>query len=189
MGGICNIETGRLKNCKGSLGGIKSVYIAPYKKVLRSEIITDGVTITGFPVTFIYEFVLLGDLAFNQNESKNDGGKYQEISLSLNFKDVNAFDNSRFQKMLNRDYFVVILDRNGNYFLSGLQNGLTCETLKAGADNIYSLTFAGQELERAQFCEDLIGTSLIPVTSINYIFENNDNHIFENNDNQILQNG
>lgn len=190
MVGICKIEQGRKKKCKGTLGGVRSVFIAPYKKVLRSQIVTNGVEVTGFPVTFIYEFVVLGDLNFTQNENQNEGGKFQEISLSLNFKGVNAFDNSRFQKMINRDYFIVILDRNGNYFLAGLNNGLSCDTLKCGSDDIYSVSFSGQEIEKAPFCNKLIEEEiLIPIEKFYYIWQNNDNRIFQNNDNQILQNG
>ncbi len=189
MAGIYKIDNGRAKVCKETQGGVKSVFIAPYKKVLRSEIVSDGVEITIFPVTFIYEFSVIGDVNFTQNESENEGGKFQEISLSLNFKGVNAFDNSRFQKMINRDYFIVILDRNGNHFLAGLQNGMTCDSVKAETTDIYNVSFSGQEIEKAQFCNELIGDQLIPITTFNFIFQNNDNRIFENNDNQILQNG
>lgn len=189
MAGIYKLDNGRAKVCKETQGGFNSVFIAPYKKVLRSEIVSDGVEITGFPVTFIYEFEVLGDVAFAQNENQNEGGKFQEISLSLNFKGVNAFDNSRFQKMLNRDYFIVILDRNSNYFLAGLQNGMTCDSLKSGANDIYNVSFSGQETDRSQYCKQLIGDQLIPITTFNFIFQNNANRTFENNDNQILQNG
>ena len=186
MAGIYKIDKGREKKCKDTIGGVKSVFIAPYKKVLRNQIVFNGVEIIGFPVTFIYEFVVLGDINFTQNENENEGGKFQEISLSLNFKGVNAFDNLRFQKMLNRDYFIVILDRNGNYFLAGLTNGLNCDSLKAGANDIYSVSFSGQELEKAPFCNTLIGSELLPVNEINFIFQNNNDKFFENNNNQIF---
>lgn len=190
MAGICNITQGRKLKFKDRVGGVKSVFIAPYKKVLRNELIIVDGEITNFPITFIYQFFTLGDVNFTETETKSDGGLSQEISLILNFKNVNAFDNSRFQKMLNRDYFIVILDNNGNYFLSGLKNGLTCVDLKSGSTDIYNVTFQGQEIEKSFYCGQLIQDDiLIPIDAFNFIFENNDNRIFENNDNHILQNG
>ena len=190
MAGICKITQGRKLKCKDRIGGVKSVYIAPYKNILRNQLqITDG-EIINFPVTFIYQFAVLGSVNFTESESKSDGGLSQEISLTLNFKGVNAFDNSRFQKMLNRDYFIVILDNNGNYFLAGLRNGLTCNDLKAGSSDVYNISFNGQEIDKSFYCNQLIQNDiLIPIDKFNFIFENNDNRIFQNNDNHILENG
>ena len=190
MAGICNITQGRKLKCKDRIGGVKSVYIAPYKKVLRNELQIINGEIINFPVTFIYEFSVLGNVNFTESESKSDGGLSQEISLTLNFKNINAFDNSRFQKMLNRDYFIVILDNNGNYFLAGLRNGLTCIDLKSGSNDIYNITFNGQEIEKSLYCKQLVTSGiLIPIDKFNYIFENNNNRIFQNNNKHILQNG
>ena len=186
MGGICNINNGRLKKCKNTFGGVKSVFIAPFKKLLRSDYTVSGVEITAFPVTFIYEFVTTGGVGFTQSENNNDGGKFQDISLTLNFHSVNAFDNSRFQKMLNRDYFMVILDNNGNYFLAGLRNGLSCDSLKMGSNNIYNISFTGQEIDKAFFCNGIMNSSLVIVDVIDYILQNNDNYVLQTTE-YILQ--
>jgi len=99
--------------------------VAPYKKVLRSEIVYDGIELTEFPQTFIYKFELL-EGGFEQSQQNSDGGKYYDQSITLKFNKITVFDNINFQRLLKKDYFLVLEDRNGNFFLMGFRNGATC---------------------------------------------------------------
>lgn len=180
------ITSGRLKGCKDSIGGLKSVYLAPYKKVLRSEIIYDGTTLTQFPQTFIYKFELVSTDVFEQSGEENEGGKFYNQSLTLTFNKISAFDNLQFQKLLQKDYFIVVEDKNGNFFLMGFRNGLIAEKLDTGTSQQYKISFTGQEIEQAPFCEQLINNDFIIVDFLNKVFQNNDNFIFQNDYNYIF---
>jgi len=178
------INQNRSVNCKNTLGGVKSVYLAPYKKVLRSEIIYDGVEITQFPETFIYKFDLF-NATFNQEQTEDEGGKYYNQNINLTFNKLSVFDNINFQKLLRKDYFLVIQDNNNNYFLMGFRNGATCEKLETTTTS-YSLSFEAKEEEIAPFVNTLINNGLIIFDGEDYIFENDTNYIFENDTNYIF---
>jgi len=184
---VFEITQGREKLCKTTIGGITEVYLAPYKKALRSEIVYDGVTLTEFPQTFVYKFELVSTDVFTQSGDEEDGGKFYNQSLELTFNKISAFDNLQFQKLLRKDYFIVVRDRNNNYFLLGFRNGLIAEKLDKGTDQQYKITFTGMEEELAPFCEDLIGTDIIIVDGYNKIFQDGDNFIFQNDYNYIFQ--
>lgn len=181
---VFEINNGRLRKCKDTIGGIKSAYLAPYKKVLRSEIEFDGTNLTEFPQTFIYKFELVSADIFSQDGNENEGGKYYDQNIELTFNKISAFDNLQFQRLLRKDYFMVIEDYNGNFFLLGFRNGLTANSLDV-SNQQYKISFNGQEEELAPFCEELMNTDLIVIDYEDYIFENEDNYIFENDENYI----
>lgn len=180
------ITSGRLKKCKDTIGGIKNAYLAPYKKVLRSEIIYDGISLTQFPQTFIYKFELVATDNFTQNGNENEGGKFYDQTIELTFNKISAFDNLQFQKLLKKDYFIVVEDKNGNFFLLGFRNGLIAEKLDTGTNQQYKISFSGQEVEFAPFCEDLINTDFIIVEFLNKIFQDEENFIFQDDYNYIF---
>jgi hypothetical protein len=181
------ITNGRNKQCKNAVGGVKSVYLAPYKKVTRSNITYNGVELTGFPQTFIYKFEMLGASTFSQSQQITDGGKSYNQSLSLNFSKISAFDNVNFSKLLKKDYFIVVEDYNDNFFLMGFRNGAESETLTISTNQTYNISFSGQEENIAPFCNNLINTSLIIFDGFNYIFNDSTNYIFQNDNNYIFQ--
>lgn len=180
------IRANRQVQCKSTIGGIKKVFLAPYKKVQRSEITYDGVSLIEFPETFFYTFDLLQGPAFLQQQNENEGGKSFDVSLSLTFNKITAFDNLQFQKLLKKDYFLIILDSNGDYFLLGFRNGLTAESLKVNTTQ-YIIDFKGMEEEFAPFVNDIMGTDIITVEGLNYIFQDGKDFIFQNDINYIFQ--
>lgn len=185
--GLDIIQYGRAKQCKNLLGGLKAVFLAPYRKVHRSEYVYDGASLLEFPETFIYQFDLVGNQSFTQDNQRTDGGKYFDIKLSVTFNKITVFDNLQFQKLLRKDYFVIAQDRNDNYFLLGFQYGLTAESLKTTTTQ-YTIEFAGEELVIAPFVTDLIGVNfLIDDGRRNYIFQDGDNNIFQDDYNYIFQ--
>ena len=182
-----NITNGRDKQCKNAIGGIKSVYLAPYKKVARSEMVYNGVELSDFPQTFIYKFKMTGGVSFIQSQQDSDGGKLFSQSISLNFSKLSIFDNLNFTKLLKKDYFIVVEDNNDNFFLMGFKNGLECDKVDSSTNQTYSISFNGQEQDFAPFCNNLINDSLIIVDGYNYIFQDNTNYIFQNDTNYIFQ--
>lgn len=180
------LTSGRNRQCKSTLGSIKAAYLAPYKKVLRSEIVYDGVSLLEFPETLIYKFELVsGD--FTQNQQDSEGGKFFTIDISLVFNKITAFDNMQFQRMLKKDYFIIIEDNNGNFFLLGFRNGLSANSLKTSTTQ-YTIDFSGQEEEIAPFVNELINEDLIIFEEgEDYIFQDDTNYIFEDDTNYIFQ--
>lgn len=181
------ITQSRLKGCKDTIGGLRNIYLAPYKKALRSEIVYDGVSITQFPQTFVYKFELVASDVFTQDGTEEAGGKFYNQSLEVTFNKITAFDNLQFQKLLRKDYFLVCEDRNGNFFLLGFRNGIIAERLDKGTDQQYKIAFSGMEEELAPFCDDIMNTDIIIVTGENKIFQDEDNFIFEDDYNYIFQ--
>jgi hypothetical protein len=180
------ITQGKNRICKDSVGGLKNAYLAPYKKVLRSEIIYDKVSLTQFPQTFIYKFELVYGNTFDQQQNSEDGGKFFNQNISLSFSKLSAFDNLQFQKLLRKDYFIIGEDWNGNYFLFGFRNGLVAEKLDSSTDQQYQISFNSQEEEIAPFCNDLINTDFIIVDGYNKVFQDDYNFIFQNDFNYIF---
>lgn len=181
------ITQGRTRQCKRQIGSIKNAYLSSYVPVTRSNITYDGVSLSSFPQTFIYKFELTSGEVFQQQMNESDGGKYYDINLTLNFFKISAFDNLQFQKMMNKDWFIVIQDYNNNYFLLGFRNGMICEKIDSETNQKYSLNFTGQEEELAPFCDELIGNDFIIVEVLNYIFQSNDNFIFQDGNNYTFQ--
>lgn len=183
------VTNGRAKPCKDTIGGVSAVYFAAYKKVLRSQIVLNGVNLLAFPQTFVYKFEAVG-VNFTQTQTDGDGGKSFNQSLTMTFNKASAFDNVFFSNMLKNDYFCVVKDRNGNFVLAGFENGLTCPNLNVTTAGGYKLTFEGQEVMQAPFCENIIDTSFIEVGFTDYILQNNDNYYLQReNENYIFAHG
>lgn len=183
---MVDITSGRKRFCKSTIGGVKAAFLAPYRKVARSEIIYDRVSLFQFPETIIYKFDLITGTAFVQNQNEDEGGKYFDISLTLTFNKITVFDNMQFQKLLRKDYFIIIEDFNGNYFLLGFRNGLTAESLKTSTTQ-YTIDFSGQEVEFAPFVNEIMGTDFIIFDGDNYIFQDDTNYIFQDDTNYLFQ--
>jgi hypothetical protein len=180
------ITANRQRQCKATLGGIKAVYLAPYRKLQRSEIVYDGVSLLEFPEMFFYKFTLAGGVAFIQQQQQNEGGKYYELSLSLTFNRITAFDNMQFQKLLKKDYFLVVQDGSDNHFLAGFRNGVTADSLKTSSTQ-YAIEFTGQEEELAPFVNEIMEDAIKPVEGVNYIFQDGRDFIFQDDKNYIFQ--
>lgn len=178
--------TNRLRKCKDSQGGIKNIYLAPYRVLQRSEITFDGASISVFPTTYVYKFELLPGSSFEQKQAENEGGKYYDVNLNVTFNKITLFDNNQFQKLLRKDYFIIVQDNNNNYFLLGFRNGITAEQLNKNITQ-YTIDFVGQEVEMAPFVNDIIGVDIIIADGENYIFQDDTNFIFQDDTNYIFQ--
>jgi hypothetical protein len=180
------LTSGRKKICKDSKGGVRSFYLASYKKILRSELVYDGIEIFEFPETFVYKFECLSGSSFQQTQQETEGGKFYNQSLNIQLPKITAYDNVQFQKLLNKEYFCLVEDNNGNFFLLGFRNGAICDKLDVSTDNVYKFTFEGMEEEIAPYCNSIVGTGIVIIDFVDYILQNGDNYAFEDNSNYIL---
>lgn len=182
------ITNGWDRKCRDSLGGIHKLYIFPYVKFIRSQIVTNGNILVSFPDTLIYEFYANGNPTANENQTENEGGKYYEQNLSFQFQ----YGIENIEKLINKDYRVIVLDRNGIYRIYGLYNGLESGNLDyntGGAKidmNGYSIGFNGKEENGSFFITDLEDAGFSLTASFR-ITEDGELRELQNGDLRILQ--
>lgn len=149
------METIRRK-CKDSQGGIKHLWLFPYVQYNRSQIIVEDKVLVTFPTTDIFE---VNPLTITQSEKQEEdaGGKYWNQSIGFT---ITKFD-FEFQKLLNKDYRIIVQDNNGKYIIYGLYKGLECSKIDytSGSgksdSNGMSFTFDGKEEKSSFFIDNL----------------------------------
>lgn len=196
---MIDLTQGRARRCKDSIGGFKSFWVAPFVKYPRSQIVVDGVNLIKHPSAFIYKFdVSNGE--FEQSQTTDDGGKFWEQRLSVEFIRIEALQ--QFQKFLHKDYLIVVRDNNGVFRLMGVYNGVFTDTLNMNTGgskdsfNGYKLNFTAREDLQALFFDNLQDGGFIdPTDDANYVFDKglilglqNGNIFGLQNGNQLLVN-
>jgi hypothetical protein len=167
---VLRITQGFDRRCKDNLGGVRKLYLFPFVKYLRSQIITIGEELTSFPTTTIFEFET-NVISFNEPMQENEGGKF--YNQNLEFSLIGTDDFFELQKLVKKDYRIIIQDRNGNYKILGLYNGLECTNFSYNTGggkselNGFNLSFEGQEIRSSLFIKNLedagfIIDSLVP---------------------------
>jgi hypothetical protein len=139
------------------MGGIRKVYLAAYTYYPRGMFGFDGSVLTSIPATFVHEFELNGsNNSFNDNY---DGESYSQ-SLTLEFKKKDAETSFEMERLNYLELRALVLDRNGNYVVLGLDNGLSCDSLDIDSGgsksdfNGYKLSFSGKEQHPAPLVRD-----------------------------------
>jgi hypothetical protein len=151
------LTNGRNRKCKSNIGGVKLIYLFPFIKYSRSQIIRTGLELTTFPSTTIYAFEGV-NLSFTDSQSTEDGGKFFTENLTADFIGLEL--NTSFRKLVDDDYRVIVKDNNNKYRLLGAYNGLITEFNSTSGGNSsdfsgYNLTFDGKERQEALFIDDL----------------------------------
>lgn len=185
---MVDLTSGRLRGCKDSIGGISKVYIFPYVKYAKSQIVTTNNVITSFPATDIYQFEMDNQPIFENRADENEGGKFHNESIDLEFAEIEVY--SEFHKFLNKDYRIIILDRNGKYRLLGAYNGVYCERLNrttGESKNSFRgvrVSFNGIEKQQSLFINDLAAAGFTIIENNFLITENGEFVLTE--DNQLI---
>lgn len=153
----CDIANGRLEVCKDAVGGIDAVYFINFGDYNSSTDVTysvgtDTISSVGH-VANLYKYELKGTNSFEQvlNSSRENGTTYAEQTLTITLKKQDATTHKNVKLMAYGRPHVVIKNRNNQFFLAGLENGMEITTANAsngtamGDLNGYTLTFVGQE--------------------------------------------
>lgn len=152
-----NIEY--LRGCKDGSGGVKSLWLFPWAKYSRKDIVRDGIVLTSFPNNTIYKFEGNFASSFTDVASFDRHGEKFDQTISGTFTKMESrfyFDNVR-GKLLR----AVVLDNNGNYWLLGQDNGLRATQYQKGTGsskselNGYTLTLSGSERLEAPYLSSL----------------------------------
>ena len=157
----CEIASGRIEQCKDSVGGLKAVYFinkGDMTGVTYDVTNTDAIaTVLGTPSAYKYD--LKGNSSFEQTitSSRENGTTFFEQTLNLTLKKLSVVDHKQIKLLSYGNPHVVIEDNNGNLFLAGLEHGMevTGGTIVTGAAmgdlSGYTLTLSGQEPVPANF--------------------------------------
>lgn len=187
----CGITASRARQCRDIQGGFDIVYLFPFVKYGRSEIILSGDVLDTFPATTIYKFNILSP-NLTEEQSEVGGGKFYSQNLSFDLAKVGIVDNLELPRLTKKDYRAIILDRNGLYRIVGLWNGLITDLNKVTGDskdafNGYKISMEGREVESSVFITDLEDAGFIIAEDNFLLLEDGSFVLLEDNERIILE--
>lgn len=133
----CEISSGRIVDCKDSVGGIKAVYIsAGYIDMPSVAYVADpetagwlaetNDTVTEIQTQTFYEFEVrpeTSSLTVNYQSDPNAGTTFFEQVLSVTFQKLDATDIADLRKLCQGRPNIWVLDNNDNAWLIGAEHG------------------------------------------------------------------
>tara|TARA_R110000851_G_scaffold316151_2_gene479082 strand:+ start:401 stop:958 length:558 start_codon:yes stop_codon:yes gene_type:complete len=176
------------KGSKSLYGGVSKVYLFPYTKYSRSQIVLDGQFLASFPSTTVFDWY---SVASNYTETTSINSSNVEWGQSLTIEIPKTDASSEVYKLLKQDYRAIIIDRIGNIRILGLYNGLEAQVSNTTAQdysgqNGYKITLTGKEDNQAYYLTDLEDTGFTIYDNNNYVFQDGCNYVFEDGTNFIF---
>ena len=153
----CSITSGYPLQCRESMPGVLAVYITNFSNVVSyvtdaTNVVT-GVTLSS--ATFFYKFNLnkeAGEFTENINSSPTNGTLAFEPTVNLYLSKYATVLRNQIVLLAKSKLAVIVLDRNGQYWLLGASNGMDCTAGSGvvgkaylGDPNGWNITFTGQE--------------------------------------------
>jgi hypothetical protein len=154
-----SVNSNYLRKCKDSQGGLSNIWLFPYVKYSRSQIITTNNVLDTFPATTIYPFYSVANPSATDTMETEAGGKYHDQKITLTLQGSEG--GFELTKLQTKDYRVIFLDRNGKYRIFGLYNGLEAGSLAYATGSSHSdlngfkIDFSGKEENEAYFITNL----------------------------------
>lgn len=169
------------------LGGVKTIYLLPYVKYLRSQMTIVDQKLTAFPGSDIYKVYSSGS---NFTDTPEIEGGAVFFNQSFTFDVLKTEEASQVYTLLKQKYRAIMQDNNGNWRMIGLFNGLdTTYSNSTGADlsefNGYRVTMEGKEDRQAIYMNG-ITPGMTPTQVDNFIFQDGNNFVFQDNKNFIF---
>jgi len=174
----CALTQGYNVDCRDSVGGIKELYISELDNITGTTGSASG-NITAVTMTTGSQFRKY-QLDANMNPADWDeqiqansqnGSLFYEQSLNLKLRKMQATLRNEIRLLAQNRLAVIVLDRNGKYWLLGLNNGLEIQPSKSGSGsgmgdfNGYQLVFKGmEELPACEVTGTLIDALLQPAS-------------------------
>tara|TARA_R110000765_G_scaffold55367_1_gene109779 strand:+ start:89 stop:628 length:540 start_codon:yes stop_codon:yes gene_type:complete len=168
------ISLGRLKPCKDSVGGIKSVYFINYGEIsdltfsATDTDVIETLGATGAEVSaYRYDVHFASSLTQNIQASSENGTVAYEQVLELSMPRLSKEDNKEIKLIAYGHPHIIVEDQNSNLFVAGLSNGMevtggTVVTGTAMGDmSGYTLTLTGTERMPANFMEGDFATAFV----------------------------
>lgn len=165
MSVTCQINSGRLRQCKNTVGGLKTLFLGLLTDFDSG--ITQGGTygeIDGLPTATLYRFELDqafsgGSLVATFNASPDNGTTFYEHVVVTKFKKLSAQDNENFQNIVASQLVAFVLTNNDEIMMVGLKNGadITAGDLNTGLAmgdmSGYNITITAREPELPKYLE------------------------------------
>lgn len=158
-----NLSLGRLKPCKDTVGGIKNIYFVDYGDFTGIVYnATDTDVIDDLAASFsAYKYEVHFSSSFTQNiqSSMENGTTAFEQVLEVTLPKLTKEDHKELKLISFGHPHVIVEDQNGNFFVSGLLNGMavTGGTIVTGLNmgdlSGYTLTLTGMEKVPANFLD------------------------------------
>jgi hypothetical protein len=156
----CSVTNGRSLPCKSAVGGIKSVFFAPYTTTTRDLAVdSDGDVTLDDSVSF-FQYHVKGNSSLETaiNSSRENGTTFYESTLSLTLTFLDKATQEQIKLLAHSRPQVVVQDYNGNNFLVGKEHGVevTGGTIVTGTGMAelsgFTLTMTSQETAPPFFC-------------------------------------
>ena len=175
------------RGCKDLLGGVEILYIIPWYKYSRTQIVVTGQKLTTFPTSTVYS-VEAENVTFTENGGFEGGAEKWDQNFSFDVPKTQV--SNELYKLLRQNIRIFYIDRLGNIRVLGLYNGLETEiTNETGTEhssmNGYRITTKGLEDNQAYFMDSL-PVFIAPTIPDNKIFQDGNNAIFQNGNNAIF---
>ena len=164
----CALSLGRIEPCKDVVGGIQAVYFLNYQDltVTYDATNTDAIDTLGSGLT-AYKYELKGTSSFEQaiTSSRDNGTTFFDQTLNLTLHKLSKQSHKEIKLMAYGRPIVIVEDRNGNFFVAGLEHGceVTGGTIVTGAAmgdmSGYTLVLNGQEQVPANFLDGTLSAA------------------------------
>ena len=150
----CSITSGYTLDCKESVGGIKAVYIADFTSITYDT--PSGGVIANVDAGDFYEFELppqTGNFTTTANSSIENQSTFYQTELVIALPRLSTTARNQFMVLTKGRFAIVVLDRLGNKFVLGYENGCFATTGTAvsgtamGDLNGQNLTFTSLETQ------------------------------------------
>jgi hypothetical protein len=167
----CALTQAYALDCSDSVGGIKNIYICAWGDVATYTAASGTVTTLALNTgKTLYKYELEKETGeFTETESRNlqNGTTYYEPVVKFTVRRLQASLRNELNQMAKLRLVAVILDRNGNYWIAGLANGLEkmnskAQTGKAFGDyNGYDIELHGKEEQPMYSVSPTVLSSLV----------------------------
>ena len=114
-------------SCGNNLGGISKIYVADIQDIASIDL--SGSTVIGIEMvvgkTFA-EYTLRKNLSSATYTYNNDdtGSKFVDAAIVAVFTKMDSTMREEIQKLMSSQFYVIVLDNNGNYNLVGYSSGI-----------------------------------------------------------------
>ena len=152
----CDLSSGRVVDCKDSVGGIKTVYIGNYAVMPAGAdwAAASNDTVTAITAQTFYQFDVrpeTSSLTVSFQSDPANGTTFFEQSLSVTFQKLDATDIADIRVLCQGRPNIWVLDNNDNVFLLGAVHGCNVQggSLVSGQGfgdlSGYTIDFVGRE--------------------------------------------
>ena len=115
----CSVTNGRALPCKSGVGGLKSIYFAPYTSTTAALTDSSGTITLDDSVSF-YKYEIKGNSSLETaiNSSRENGSTFYESTLNVTFTFIDVATQEQIKLLSHGRPQIVIEDYNGNHLCS-----------------------------------------------------------------------